>query len=310
MASTRRASTDRGHRVANGKRSADVVGVVAAGGVWGCRRSWRRWIGCWTIRGSSSRTGGSSTPVGAAVDPDRDVPAVDVPEVPLPAGFERLCGEVADSIGWQRFCRIPLGGSVPHPTTLMKITSRCGRAAVDALNEALLAKAVEAKVLRTGRLRADTTVVEANVAYPTDSGLLAKGVAKLARDRQAHPGRRAWRPAPKLGDRTRSRCGAGPRSIAREPAAPQRRPPRRGAAHQRRAGRHRRAGRPPRPTPWSATPAAACAAQAPSDRPARRKRWSTSWNAPRERVERVAAQTRQRLAGDDPGRLDPARVAA
>ncbi len=29
-------------------------------------------------------------------------------------------------------------------------------------------------------MRADTTVVEANVAYPTDSGLLAKGVAKLA----------------------------------------------------------------------------------------------------------------------------------
>ena len=96
-------------------------------------------------------------------------------------GFERLCAEVTDSIGWQRFCRIPLGGSVPHPTTLMKTTSRCGQAAVDALNEALLAKAAEAKVLRTGRLRADTTVVEANVAYPTDSGLLAKGVATLAR---------------------------------------------------------------------------------------------------------------------------------
>jgi IS5 family transposase len=30
-------------------------------------------------------------------------------------------------------------------------------------------------------VRADTTVIEANVAYPTDSGLLAKGVAKLAR---------------------------------------------------------------------------------------------------------------------------------
>jgi IS5 family transposase len=63
----------------------------------------------------------------------------------------------------------------------MKITTRCGQAAVDALNEGLLARAVEAKVLRTNRLRADTTVVEANVAYPTDSGLLARGVTKLAR---------------------------------------------------------------------------------------------------------------------------------
>jgi IS5 family transposase len=52
---------------------------------------------------------------------------------------------------------------------------------VDGLNEALLAKAAAAKVLKTTRVRADTTVVEANVAYPTDSGLLAKGVAKLAR---------------------------------------------------------------------------------------------------------------------------------
>jgi len=95
-------------------------------------------------------------------------------------GFETLCREVTDSITWQRFCRIPLGGAVPHPTTLMKITTRCGQAAVDGLNEALLAKAVEARVLKTNRVRADTTVVEANVAYPSDSSLLAKGVAKMA----------------------------------------------------------------------------------------------------------------------------------
>jgi IS5 family transposase len=88
---------------------------------------------------------------------------------------------VADSISWQRFCRIPLGVAVPHPTTLMKITTRCGTSAIDGLNEALLAKAAQAKVLKTNKLRADTTVVPANVAYPTDSGLLAKGVAKMAK---------------------------------------------------------------------------------------------------------------------------------
>jgi IS5 family transposase len=95
-------------------------------------------------------------------------------------GYESLCREVADSITWRRFCRIPLDGSVPHATTLMKLTTRCGTVAVDGLNEALLAKAVEAKVLRTDRLRADTTVVPANVAYPTDSGLLAKAVKRIA----------------------------------------------------------------------------------------------------------------------------------
>jgi transposase, IS5 family len=96
-------------------------------------------------------------------------------------GFEPLCREVADSISWQRFCRIPLGVAVPHPTTLMKITTRCGTSAIEGLNEALLAKAAQAKVLKTNKLRADTTVVPANVAYPTDSGLLAKGVAKMAK---------------------------------------------------------------------------------------------------------------------------------
>src|SRR5215813_5756857 len=41
-------------------------------------------------------------------------------------GYESLCAEVADSVSWRRFCRIPLDGRVPHPTTLMKLTSRCG----------------------------------------------------------------------------------------------------------------------------------------------------------------------------------------
>lgn len=41
-------------------------------------------------------------------------------------GFETLCAEASDSIAWRRFCRIPLDTEVSHPTTLMKITSRCG----------------------------------------------------------------------------------------------------------------------------------------------------------------------------------------
>jgi transposase, IS5 family len=96
-------------------------------------------------------------------------------------GFEPLCREVADSITWRRSAGSGWVGSVPHPTTLMKITTRCGQAAVDELHGALIAKAVEAKVLKLNRVRADTTVVEANVAYPTDSGLLTKGIAVMGR---------------------------------------------------------------------------------------------------------------------------------
>jgi IS5 family transposase len=96
-------------------------------------------------------------------------------------GFESLCAEVSDSICWRRFCRIPLDGRVPHPTTLMKLTSRCGEVAVAGLNETLWAKAAGDKLLRTARVRAETTVVGANVVYPTDSGLLARAVGKLVR---------------------------------------------------------------------------------------------------------------------------------
>jgi transposase, IS5 family len=59
-------------------------------------------------------------------------------------GYESLCAEVADSISWRRFCRIPIDGKVPHPTTLMKLTTRCGEEKVAGLNEALWAKAAQA----------------------------------------------------------------------------------------------------------------------------------------------------------------------
>jgi transposase, IS5 family len=96
-------------------------------------------------------------------------------------GYESLCAEVSDSISWRRFCRIGLDGTVPHPTTLMKLTTRCGEVTVAGLNEALLARAAGHKLLRTARVRADTTVIAANVAYPTDAGLLARAVGKLVR---------------------------------------------------------------------------------------------------------------------------------
>jgi len=104
----------------------------------------------------------------------------------------------------------------------MKLTTRCGAAAVDGLNEVLLAKAAQAKLLRTTRLRADTTVVPANVSYPTDSSLLAKAVRRIAatgrriqaaggatrthvRDRSRSAGKRAHQIASKL----RLRAAAG-----------------------------------------------------------------------------------------------------
>jgi transposase, IS5 family len=95
--------------------------------------------------------------------------------------YEAVCREVSDSIMWQRFCRIPLGERVPDRSTLIKTTGRCGTEAVAALNEALLAKAHQQRLVKLDQVRADTTVVEANVVYPTDSGLLAKAIARMGR---------------------------------------------------------------------------------------------------------------------------------
>ena len=118
----------------------------------------------------------------------------------------------------------------------MKITTRCGDDAVAGLNEALLAKAATAKLLRTDRVRADTTVVEADVGYPTDSGLLAKAIGTMARtverikaaggatrtrarDRRRSAGRRARSIAAKLrlrGELNRDQAQAAVRRITGE----------------------------------------------------------------------------------------------
>jgi IS5 family transposase len=84
----------------------------------------------------------------------------------------------------------------------MKLTTRCGSAAVEGLNEALLAKAVEVKVLRTSKIRVDTTVVPANVAHPTDSALPAKAINRRATGRRIRAAGGAVRT--KLRDRSRA----------------------------------------------------------------------------------------------------------
>jgi IS5 family transposase len=96
-------------------------------------------------------------------------------------GYETLVKEVADSLSWRRFCRLGLDGEVPHPTTLLKLTRRFGPAIVAELNQAVLKTAVEQKLLRSRRLRADTTLMEADIRHPTDSGLCAHAISRLGR---------------------------------------------------------------------------------------------------------------------------------
>jgi transposase, IS5 family len=96
-------------------------------------------------------------------------------------GYETLCREVSDSFTWRRFCRIGIEGRVPDATTLIKLTKRLGPELLEELNQEVLSLAVERKVLRSRRLRVDSTLIEADIRSPTDSGLCAHAVSRLTR---------------------------------------------------------------------------------------------------------------------------------
>ena len=63
------------------------------------------------------------------------------------SGFESLCWEASglDHPGWD-FRWIGIHQPVPHPSTLLQPTTRCGSVAADGSTEALLAKAAEAEL--------------------------------------------------------------------------------------------------------------------------------------------------------------------
>jgi IS5 family transposase len=95
-------------------------------------------------------------------------------------GYARLCAQVTDSITWRRFCRIGLEAAVPDESTIRKITRRCGPELIDALNAQLLTAAHQRGDVDLEMVRADTTVVEADIKYPTDSGLLTAATCRIA----------------------------------------------------------------------------------------------------------------------------------
>src|SRR5579864_5611569 len=96
-------------------------------------------------------------------------------------GYEMLVREVTDSLHWRRFCHLALDAPVPHPTTLSKLTRKYGPDIVHELNRLLVQRATEQKLLRSRKLRIDTTVVQAPIDYPTDIGLLADSARVVTR---------------------------------------------------------------------------------------------------------------------------------
>src|SRR5215469_1181061 len=86
-------------------------------------------------------------------------------------GYETLVREVSDSIHLRRFCLIALGERVPDESTVRKLTRRLGSAVVNEITRVVIDKARREKRFRPRAARIDSTVVEADVRYPTDSGL-------------------------------------------------------------------------------------------------------------------------------------------
>jgi len=97
-------------------------------------------------------------------------------------GYRTLVAEVSDSIHLRRFCRMSLTERVPDESTVRKLTRRIGAETVSGLTRALIVKATREKRFRPRAVRIDSTVIEADVKYPTDSGLASAGVGTLARE--------------------------------------------------------------------------------------------------------------------------------
>jgi transposase, IS5 family len=95
-------------------------------------------------------------------------------------GYRTLMGEVSDSIHLRRFCRIALGERVPDESTVRKLTPRIGAETVNEVTRALISKATREQRFRARAVRIDSTVIEADIKYPTDAGLAAHGVRALA----------------------------------------------------------------------------------------------------------------------------------
>jgi IS5 family transposase len=93
-----------------------------------------------------------------------------------------LVAEVSDSMHLRRFCRISLSERVADESTVRKLTRRIGAETVSELTRALIVKACREKRFRPRAVRIDSTVIEADVRYPTDAGLASSGVRVLARE--------------------------------------------------------------------------------------------------------------------------------
>jgi IS5 family transposase len=110
--------------------------------------------------------------------------------------------EVRANLVYRQFTRVG-AEKVPDAKTLGKLGLALGPEIIEKIHQRVVAIAQEKKVVQGRKLRMDTTVVETDIHYPTDSSLLGDGVRVLTRTMKAIA-EVAGAAGAQLRDRTRS----------------------------------------------------------------------------------------------------------
>jgi len=120
--------------------------------------------------------------------------------------------EVRANLVYRQFTRAG-AQKVPDAKTLGRLAIALGPEIIEQIHRRVIAIACEKRIVRGRRLRVDTTVVETDIHYPTDSSLLGDGVRVLTRAMK-RIAQIAGRAGTRLRDRTRA-VGYQVRQIAR-----------------------------------------------------------------------------------------------
>jgi len=94
--------------------------------------------------------------------------------------YDTLEREVRANLVYRDFTRIG-GEAVPDAKTMVRLGQALGPEVTRQIHERVVQLAQEKHVVTGRRMRLDTTVVETNIHYPTDSSLLGDGVRVLTR---------------------------------------------------------------------------------------------------------------------------------
>lgn len=128
-------------------------------------------------------------------------------------GYEALLKEVSDSLHLRRFCLLAIDARVPDESTVRKLTRRLGPETVAQIIRAVIAKAARERRFSPRAARIDSTVIEADVRYPSDAMLALQGARALARQGR-RLAQRLDRPTRAVRDRSRA-IGRRARQISR-----------------------------------------------------------------------------------------------